>query len=73
VTFRVSPDAIERLPPVKLPAEYKIPDVPDLVLSVVKNAPATVAVALIVKDVAVDTLEPADAEFHATDGRVELE
>jgi len=73
VTFSVSPDAIERFPPVKLPAEYKVPAVPDLVLLVVINAPATVAVALMVKDVAVDTLDPEDAEFQATDGRVELE
>jgi hypothetical protein len=73
VTFSVSPDAIERLPPVKLPAEYKVPAVPDLVLLVVRNAPATVAVALIVKDVAVDALDPEDAAFHATAGRVELE
>ena len=69
----MSPDAIERLPPVKLPAEYKIPAVPDLVLLVVRNAPATVAVALIVKDVAVDALDPADAAFQATDGLVEFE
>jgi hypothetical protein len=71
--FKVSPDSTERLPNVKLPAEYKIPVVPDLVLLVVRNAPATVAVALIVKDVAVDALEPDAAAFHATDGRVELE
>jgi hypothetical protein len=50
-----------------------MPVVPDLVLSVVKNAPATVAVALIVKEVAVETFEPADAAFQATDGRVALE
>ena len=69
----MSPEAIERFPPVKLPAEYKMPAVPDLVLLVVRNAPATVAVALIVKDVAVDALEPADAAFQATAGRVALE
>jgi hypothetical protein len=47
--------------------------VPLFVLSVVRKQPAIVALALIVNDVAVDALEPAEAEFQPTDGRVELE
>ena len=69
----MSPDCTPRFPPVKLPAEYKVPVVPLFVLLVVKKHPAMVALALTVNDVDVDAFDPADAEFHPTDGRVELE
>ena len=62
MTFNVSPDSTERLPVVKLPAEYKVPVVPDLALFVVKNAPAIVPVALIVNAVAEVEIVPVPAE-----------
>ena len=62
MTFNVSPDTTERSPgAVKSDAENKIPVVPDLVLLLTKNAPPTVAVALIVK-------EAGEAELSITDG-----
>jgi hypothetical protein len=39
----------------------------------VNNAPASVAVALIVNEVAVDTLDPDAAAFHATVARFDPE
>jgi len=58
----VSPINTERFPVVKLPAEYKVPVVPDLVLLVVKNAPAIVPEALIVNAVAEVEIVPVPAE-----------
>jgi len=63
VTFNVSPFATIRLPPVKLPAEYKTPDVPLVAVHI--NAPATVPEALMVNEVAVEALEPAEADPQA--------
>jgi len=58
----VSPDTTERSPgEVKSDAENKVPVVPDFVLLLTKNAPPTVAVALIVN-------EAGEAEFVATEG-----
>ena len=58
----VSPLITERSPgDWNLAAEYSVPVVPDLVLLLIKNAPAMVAVALI-ENVAVEAL------FVATDG-----
>ena len=62
VTFNVSPDNTVRLPVVKLPAEYKVPVVPDLVLTVVKKAPAIVPEALMLKAVAEVEIVPVPAE-----------
>jgi hypothetical protein len=62
VTDNVSPDATERSPgEVKSEAENSTPVVPLLVLLLIKKAPPTVAVALIVKDAG-------EALFVATDG-----
>jgi hypothetical protein len=62
VTLRVSPEATERSPgAVKSEAENRIPVVPDLVLLLIKNAPPTVAVALMVNDAG-------EAELVCTDG-----
>ena len=62
VTFNVSPEATERSPgAAKSEAENKMPVVPDLVLLLIKNAPPTVAVALIV-------YEAGDAELLRTEG-----
>ena len=68
---------------VKLPAEYKVPVVPPLVLFVTKNAPAIVPVALMLNAVAVVEIVPvpaepapppdAEADPHVGAGRVELE
>lgn len=49
-----------------------MPVVPLLVLFDAKKAPAIVAVALMLNDVAVEAFDPDEAEFHATAGRVEL-
>ena len=62
MTFKVSPDTTERSPgDWKSEAENKIPVVPDLVLLLIKNAPPTVEVALIVN-------EAGEAELLITDG-----
>jgi hypothetical protein len=62
VKVKISPDATERSPgEPKSAAEYKMPVVPLFVLLLVKNAPPTVAVALIVN-------EAGDAELVATEG-----
>jgi hypothetical protein len=62
VTFNWSPDATERSPgAAKSEAENNTPVVPLLVLLLIKNAPPTVAVALIVK-------AEGEAEFVITDG-----
>jgi hypothetical protein len=68
---------------VKLPAENKVPVVPDFVLTVVRNAPAIVLVALILNAVAVVEIVPVPAEpapppddvaaLNDGAGRVELE
>jgi hypothetical protein len=55
----VSPDATDLSPPVKSPAENKTPEVPEDTL--VKKAPAIVAVALMAN-------EEGEAEFVITDG-----
>ncbi len=58
----MSPETTERSPgDEKSAAENKVPVVPDLVLLLVRNAPPTVDVALIVN-------EAGEAEFVATDG-----
>ena len=58
----MSPLATERSPGApKSAAEYKMPVVPLLVLSLVKNAPPTVAVALMLN-------EAGEAELVATEG-----
>jgi len=62
VTFNVSPFKTARFPVVKLPAEYKVPVVPDLVLTVVRNAPAIVPEALIENAVAEVEIVPVPAE-----------
>ena len=59
VTFKVSPEATDLSPPVKSPAENKTPEVP--VATLVKNAPAIVAVPVIAK-------EDGEAEFVITYG-----
>jgi hypothetical protein len=59
VTCKVSPFATERSPPVKSAAENNVPDVPDATLH--KNAPAIVAVALILNDAL-------EAELVTTEG-----
>jgi hypothetical protein len=62
VTLRVSPEATTRSPgDAKSEAENKVPVVPLLVLLLIKNAPPTVAVALMVK-------AAGEAEFVVTDG-----
>jgi hypothetical protein len=62
VTVKVSPDTTERSPgDEKSAAENNVPVVPDLVLLLVKNAPAIVAVPLMLN-------VAAEAEFVATDG-----
>ena len=62
VTFNVSPEVTERSPgELKSAAEYNVPVVPLLVLLLVKNAPPTVVVALILN-------VAGEAEFVATDG-----
>ena len=70
MTFRTSPETTVRLPPVKLPAENKIPAVP--VLTVAINAPATVFDAVIENEVDVDDLEPPDAADQLTVGLLPL-
>ena len=50
-TFKISPDTTERSPGLpKSAAENSVPVVPPLVLLLVKNAPATVVVPLILND-----------------------
>jgi hypothetical protein len=62
VTFKVSPDTTERSPgDVKSEAEYKVPVVPLLVLLLIKNAPPTTEVALML-------YTAGDAAFVATEG-----
>ena len=62
MTFKVSPDTTERSPgEVKSDAEYRVPVDPPLVLLLTKNAPPTVAVALML-------YTAGDAELVATDG-----
>ena len=62
VTDNVSPETTLRSPaPPKSAAENNVPVLPLLVLLLVKNAPPTVAVALIVNDAG-------DAELVTTDG-----
>jgi hypothetical protein len=62
VTFSVSPETTERSPgEVKSDAEYKVPVDPLFVLSLTKNAPPTVDVALIL-------YTAGEAELVATDG-----
>lgn len=62
MTFNVSPDTTERSPgEVKSDAEYRVPVDPPLVLSLTKNAPPTVAVALML-------YTAGEAEFVATEG-----
>jgi hypothetical protein len=51
----VSPDTTVRLPPVNAPAEYNVPDVP--LLTVDKNAPATVIDALMINEAAEADIE----------------
>jgi hypothetical protein len=63
VTFNVSPDATDLSPPVKSPAENRIPEVPEDTLA--KKAPAIVAVAFITK-------EDGDAELEITEGFAEV-
>ena len=62
VTFNVSPDTTARSPgAVKSEAENKVPVVPLFVLLLVRNAPPTVAVPLIVN-------AEGEAELVATEG-----
>ena len=62
MTFSVSPETTERSPgDVKSEAEYSVPVVPLFVLLVVRNAPPTVAVALMLNTAG-------EAELVATDG-----
>ena len=62
VTFNVSPEATERSPGAeKSAAENSVPVVPDLVLLLTRNAPPTVAVALMLN-------EAGEAELVATEG-----
>ena len=62
VTLSVSPDVTDRSPgEVKSEAENKVPAVPLLALPLVKNAPPTVEVALMVK-------EEGEAVLVATEG-----
>ena len=59
MTFNVSPDATDLSPPVKSPAENKMPEVPEATLH--KNAPEIVAVPVMAN-------EEGDAELVITDG-----
>ena len=62
MTLSVSPETTERSPgEVKSDAEYRVPVVPPFVLLLIKKAPPTVAVALILNTAG-------EAEFVATDG-----
>ena len=62
MTDKVSPETTERSPgELKSAAEYNVPVVPPLVLLLVKNAPPTVVVALMLN-------VAGDAELVATDG-----
>ena len=62
MTFNVSPDTTERSPgDVKSEAEYRVPVEPLFVLLLIKNAPPTVAVALMLNTAG-------EAELVATDG-----
>ena len=62
MTLSVSPETTERSPgEVKSEAEYSVPVVPLLVLLLVRNAPPTVDVALILNTAG-------EAELVATDG-----
>ena len=62
VTLSVSPDTTDRSPgEVKSEAENKVPAVPLLALPLVRNAPPTVEVALMVK-------EEGEAVLVATEG-----
>lgn len=62
VTFSVSPDTTERSPgELKSAAEYRVPVLPLLVLLLVRKAPPTVAVALMLNTAT-------EAELVATEG-----
>ena len=69
-TFNVSPDTTAREPPENEPAEYRIPAPPLLAVPLACvvhiNAPNTVPLALMLNEVVVVALLPAEAADHET-------